>query len=65
MRYFTLLLIVLFISASALHAAGQSNQQPSRSEKSQVSKQGTQNPEAYELYLRGTLLLGQTDSRRP
>jgi adenylate cyclase len=53
MRYFTRLLIVLFISASALYAAGQNDQQPSTPEKQQVRKQDTQNPEAYELYLKG------------
>jgi len=53
MRHFAYLLIVPFISASALYAAGQNNQQLSTSEKQQASKQGTQNPEAYELYLNG------------
>jgi tetratricopeptide (TPR) repeat protein len=52
-RYFTCLLVALCISASTLYAASQNNQQPSTSEGQQVSKQGTQNPEAYALYLKG------------
>jgi virginiamycin B lyase len=36
-----------------VHAPEASNAKPSTSEKQQVSKQGTQNPEAYELYLKG------------
>jgi tetratricopeptide (TPR) repeat protein len=53
MRYFTCLLVALCISASTLHAADPNDQQLSTSEKQQVSKQGTQNPEAYALYLKG------------
>jgi tetratricopeptide (TPR) repeat protein len=54
MRYFTCLFFALYICASALHAAEpQNDQQASTSEKQQVSKQGTQNPEAYALYLKG------------
>jgi len=53
MRYFTCLLVALCISASTLCAADPSGQQLSTSEKQQVSKQGTQNPEAYALYLKG------------
>jgi len=54
MRYFTCLLVALCICASALHATEpQNGQQLSTSEKQQVSKQGTQNPEAYALYLKG------------
>jgi hypothetical protein len=53
MRYFTLLLIVLFVSASTAYATDSNGQQPSTSEKSQVGKQGTKNPEACELYLKG------------
>ena len=52
MRYFTCLLVALCISASTLCAADP-NGQLSDSEKQQVSKQGTQNPEAYALYLKG------------
>jgi tetratricopeptide (TPR) repeat protein len=53
MRYFTCLLAALCISASTLYAADPNGQQLSTSEKQQVSKQGTQNPEAHELYLNG------------
>ena len=35
------------------------------SEKQQVTKQGTQNPEAYELYLKGRYCVEQTDAFRP
>jgi tetratricopeptide (TPR) repeat protein len=52
-RYFTCLVVVLCISASALYAAAQNSQQLRTSEKQQVSKEGTNNPEAYELYLKG------------
>jgi hypothetical protein len=52
-RYFTCLLVALCISASTLYAADANGQQLSRSERQQVSKQGTQNPEAHELYLKG------------
>jgi hypothetical protein len=51
MRYFTCLSVALCISASTLYAADPNGQQLSTSEKQQVSKQGTQNPEAYALYL--------------
>ena len=58
MRYLTCLLVVLRISASTLYAADPNTfndylGQISTSEKQQVSKQGTQNPEAYESYLKG------------
>jgi CubicO group peptidase (beta-lactamase class C family)/tetratricopeptide (TPR) repeat protein len=53
MRYFTSLLVVLCIPASTLVAAEPNGQQPSASEKWQVGKRGTENPEAYELYLKG------------
>ena len=53
MRYFTCLLVALCISASTLFAADPNGQQLSTSEKQQVGKQGTQNPEAYALYLKG------------
>jgi tetratricopeptide (TPR) repeat protein len=53
MRYFTCLLVALCISASTLHAADPNDQQLSTSEKQRVSKEGTQNPEAYALYLKG------------
>lgn len=36
-----------------VHGAEPSNGKPSTSEKQQVSKRGTQDPEAYELYLKG------------
>jgi tetratricopeptide (TPR) repeat protein len=48
-----LLLVALHISASTLYAADPNGQQLSTSEKQRVSKQGTQNPEAYALYLKG------------
>jgi len=48
MRYFSHLLVVC-ISAGTLYAADPNGQQPSTSEKQQASKQGTRNPEAYEL----------------
>jgi TolB protein len=38
---------------------------PTWQPRKQVSTQRTQNPEAYELYLKGAILLRQTDSRRP
>jgi tetratricopeptide (TPR) repeat protein len=53
MRYVTCLLVALCISASTIYAADPNGQQLSTSEKQQVSKQGTQNPEAYALYLKG------------
>jgi len=53
MRHFTCLLVALCISASTLFAADPNGQQLSTSEKQQVSKQSTQNPEAYALYLKG------------
>ncbi len=49
MRYLNCFFVSLYLSAAILHA----QEQPSTSEKRQVSKQGTQNPEAYELYLKG------------
>ncbi len=52
MRYFTCLLVVLCISASTLFAADQNGQQLSTLEKQQISKQGTQDTEAYALYLK-------------
>jgi tetratricopeptide (TPR) repeat protein len=53
MRSFTCLLVTLCISASTLCAADPNGQQPSTSEKQQVAKRGTQNPEAYAVYLTG------------
>ncbi len=53
MRYFTCLLVALCISASTLFAADPNGQQLSPSGKQQISKQGTKNQEAYELYLKG------------
>jgi adenylate cyclase len=54
MRFPTCLFSALYICASVLCAAGShSGQQPRTSEKQQVEKQGTQNPEAYQLYLKG------------
>ena len=53
MRYFGCLFVALCISASALHATvPQNGQRPSASEE-QAGKEGTQNPEAYALYLKG------------
>jgi len=52
MRYFVCLLVTLCISAGILYAEPNS-QQLSTPEKQQASKHGTQNPEAYELYLKG------------
>ena len=53
---FTCLLVALCISASTLFAADPNGQQLNTSEKQQAGKQGTQNPEAYVLYLKGLLL---------
>jgi tetratricopeptide (TPR) repeat protein len=53
MRYFACLLVALCIPASTLYAADPNGQQLNTSKKQQVSKQGTQNPEAYALYLKG------------
>ncbi len=53
MRSIACLLVALCLSPSALVAADPNGQQLSTSEKQQVSKQGTQNPEAYALYLKG------------
>jgi|SRR5580704_1926765 adenylate cyclase len=53
MRHFACLFVALCTSASTLYAAHPSGQQLSTSEKQQVSKQGTQNPGAYALYLKG------------
>ena len=53
MRYFTCLLVALCISASTLFAADPNGQQLSPSGKQQISRQGTKNQEAYELYLKG------------
>ena len=53
MSNFTCLLVALCISASTLYAADPNGQQLNTSEKQQADKQGTQNPEAYELYLKG------------
>jgi len=53
MRYFTSLLVALCVFASTLFAADPNGQQLSTSEKQQAGKQGTQNPEAYALYLKG------------
>jgi tetratricopeptide (TPR) repeat protein len=52
MRRFTCLLVVLCISASTIFAADPNGQQLSTSEKQQVSKQGTQDAEAYALNLK-------------
>jgi tetratricopeptide (TPR) repeat protein len=58
MRYFTCLLAALCISAaSTTYAADPIGQQLSTSEKPLISKQGTQNPEAYGLYLKGRACL--------
>jgi len=54
LRYFTCIFFALYVCASVLHATEHQNgQQLSTSEKQQVSKQGTQSPEAYALYLTG------------
>ncbi|HXM60254.1 MAG TPA: serine hydrolase [Terriglobales bacterium] len=53
MRCFTWLLVALCIFASTLYAAHPNGQQLGTSEKQQAGKQGTQNPEAYALYLKG------------
>jgi tetratricopeptide (TPR) repeat protein len=53
MHCFTCLLVALYISASTVCAADPNTRQLRTSEKQQVSKRGTQNPEAYELYLKG------------
>src|ERR1700683_5829797 len=53
MRCFTWLLVALCIFASTLYAAHPNGQQLSTSEKQLADKQGTQNPEAYALYLKG------------
>jgi tetratricopeptide (TPR) repeat protein len=53
MRYFACPLVALCISASILYAADPNGRQLRTSERQQISKQGTQNPEAYELYLKG------------
>ncbi len=54
MRYAAFFFFVLYICASALRATeSQNGKQPSTSEKQQVEKQGTQSPEAYELYSKG------------
>jgi adenylate cyclase len=53
MFYVTCLLVALCISASTLYAAHPNGQQLSTSEKQQAGKQGTQNPEAHALYLKG------------
>jgi adenylate cyclase len=54
MRYFICLFAGLVISAASVQATEPQNaQQPRASEKQQTEKQGTQNPEAYQLYLKG------------
>ena len=54
MRYFTCLCVAIYICASVLHATKpQNSEQLSPSGKQQISKQGTKNQEAYELYLKG------------
>jgi tetratricopeptide (TPR) repeat protein len=53
MHYFAYLLVALCISSSNLYVGDANGQQPSTSEKQQVSKQGTQNPEAYAFYAKG------------
>jgi len=53
MRSFICLSVALCISGSTLYAADPNGQQPSTSQKQQVSKQGAQSPEAYALYLKG------------
>jgi adenylate cyclase len=53
MGYFICLLVAMCMSGNILYAAGTNRQQPNISEKQQAGKQGTQNPEAYELYLKG------------
>ena len=52
MRHIACLFVIWCISASALYPASQNSQRPSAS-KEQPNKQGTQNPEAYALYLKG------------
>jgi hypothetical protein len=53
MRYFACLFVGLCICASVLDAAEPNSGQLSTSEKQLADKQGTQNPEAYALYLKG------------
>jgi tetratricopeptide (TPR) repeat protein len=53
MRSVACLLATLCIATSTVCAAAQSGQQPNTSDKQKVSRQGTQNPEAYALYLKG------------
>jgi tetratricopeptide (TPR) repeat protein len=53
MHYFACLLVALCISSGNLYAADANGQQLNTSEKQQTAKKGTQNPEAYELYLKG------------
>jgi tetratricopeptide (TPR) repeat protein len=54
MRYFSCVLAALCMCASVLNAtAPQNGRQLSTSEKQRIARQGTQNPEAYELYLKG------------
>jgi tetratricopeptide (TPR) repeat protein len=53
MRYFAGLFVGLCICAGILDAAERNSDQLSTSEKQLADKQGTQNPEAYALYLKG------------
>jgi tetratricopeptide (TPR) repeat protein len=53
MRYFTCSLVALCIAAGTLHASDRNGQQLSASQKQQADLQGKENPEAYELYLKG------------
>jgi len=54
MRYFICFFAALVISAASVQAMEpQNGEQRNSSEKLQVSKQGTQNPEAYAFYLKG------------
>ena len=53
MRDFACLFVGLYLGTSALGASEPTNSQLSASEKQLAGKQGTQNPEAYSLYLKG------------
>ena len=53
MRHFTCLFIALYICASDLHATEPHDGQLSASGKQEAGKQGTQNPQAHALYLKG------------
>ena len=60
MRCLTCFFFALYVCASILHATEpQKGQQLSSSEKQRVRKKGTQNPDAYELYLKGRSYYGK------